>query len=256
MNPPADKKSMTFFIAAALLALLTAFFYLSKGRESQSGKTLSPYFSYSADELKPLAGLKSSEEITPDDLISWEEKAFEMVGQTKSDATLASKFYAYLFTAQRDFAALSSQTQGRFWGDIGVVSREVACLFFSESCSKLLSDEPDRYSKAIADLVLAKIKQRMEQDKKTAQSYEIKEGDPFWKGIGTFKGIDTGSWKTWLVQSGSQFRLSPPAGYGSPEDQKQLQAVKNIFQHLTDKQKKPLPSGPPVPAPRQLPEYG
>jgi hypothetical protein len=240
MNPPADKKSMIFFIAAALLALLTAFFYLSKGCESQSGRTLSPYFSYSAEELKPLAGLKSSAEITPDDLISWEEKAFERVGQTKSDATLASKFYAYLFTAQRDFASLSSQTQGRFWGDIGVVSREVTCLFFPESCSKLLSDEPDRYSKAIADLVLAKVKQRMEQDKKTARSYEIKEGDPFWKGIGTFKGIDTGSWKTWLVQSGSQFRLPPPAGYGSPEDQKQLQAVKDIFQHLTDKQKKAI----------------
>ena len=100
MNPPADKKRMTFFIAAALLALLTAFFYLSKGRESQSGKTLSPYFSYSADELKPLADLQFSEETTPDDLISWEEKAFEMVGQTKSDATLTSKFYAYLWTAR------------------------------------------------------------------------------------------------------------------------------------------------------------
>jgi hypothetical protein len=235
--------------------LLTAF-YFSKGRESQSGKTLSPYFSYSAEELKPLAGLKSSEEITPDDLIAWEEKAFERVGQTKSDATLASKFYAYLFTAQRDFASLSSQTPGEFWGDTGVVSREVTCLLFSGSCSKLLSDEPDRYSKAIADLVLAKIKQRMEQDKKTARSYEIKEGDPFWKGLGAFKGIDTGSWKTWLVQSGSQFRLPPPPGYGTLEDQKQLQAVKDIFQQLTDKQKKPLPSGPPVPAPRQLPEYG
>jgi PAP2 superfamily protein len=58
--------------------------------------------------------------------------------------------------------------------------------------------------------------------------------------IVTFKGIDTGSWKTWLVQSGNQFRLPPPAGYGSPEDQKQLQAVKDIFQHLTDKQKKAI----------------
>ncbi len=240
MHPSADKKRMTFFIAAALLALLMAFFYLRKGREGQSGKTLSPYFSYTADALKPLADLKSSEEITLDDLISWEEKAFEMVGQTKSDAPLASKFYAYLWTAQRDFAALSSQTHGRFWGDIGVVSRQVTCLFFSESCSKLLSDEPDRYTKAIADLVLARIKQRMEQDKKMARSYEIKQGDPFWKGIGTFKGIDTGSWKTWLVQSGSQFRLPPPAGYGSPEDQNQLQAVKTIFQHLTDKQKKAI----------------
>ena len=217
-----------------------AFFYLTKGRESQSGKAVSPYFSYSADELKPLADLKSSDEIAPDELISWEEKAFEIVAQTKSDATLASKFYAYLWTAQRDFASLSSQTPGRFWGDIGAVSREVTCLFFSESCSKLLSDEPDRYSKTIADLVLAKIKQRMEQDKKTAQPYKIKEGDPFWKRIGTFKGIDAGSWKTWLIQSGSQFRLPPPAAYGSPEDQNQLRSVKNTFTSMTDKQKKAI----------------
>lgn len=237
MNPPVDKR-MIFLIAAALLALSTAFFYLSRG--SQSGKTLSPYFSYSADELKPLADLQSSEAITLDDLISWEDKAFEMVGQTKSDATLASKFYAYLWTAQRDFASLSSQTPGEFSGDIGVVSREVACLFFSGSCSKLLSDEPDRYSKAIADLVLAKIRQRMEQDKKTERSYEIKEGDPFWKSIGTFKGIDAGSWKTWLIRSGSQFRLPPPAGYGSPEDQNQLRAVKNALPNMTDKQKKAI----------------
>lgn len=178
--------------------------------------------------------MKSSEEITPDDLTYWEDKAFELVGQTKSDATLASKFYAYLWTAQRDFTSLSSrlssQRQGRFQGDIGVVSREVTCLFFSESCSKLLSDEPDRYSKAIADVVLAKIKQRMEHDKNTAQSYQIKEGDPFWKSIGTFKGIDAGSWKTWLIRSGSQFRFPPPAGYGSAEDQNQLQAVKTPFQ--------------------------
>ena len=184
--------------------------------------------------------MSSSEEITADDLISWEEKAFEAVGQAKSDATLASKFYAYLWTAQRDFVALSSQTQGRFCGDIGVISREVTCLFFSESCPQPMSDGSDRYSEAVADLVLAKITQRMEQDKKTAQSYEIKEGDRFWKSIGTFKGIDAGSWQTWLIRSGSQFRLPPPPGYGSREDQAQLRAVKSTLANITDKQKKAI----------------
>jgi hypothetical protein len=116
MNPPVDKKSMIFFIAAALLALLTAFFYLSKGRESQSGKILSPYFSYSAEELKPLVGLKASEAITPDDVISWEEKAFQMVGQTKSDATAGVQVLCLPFYSPARFRRAVIPKAGKILG--------------------------------------------------------------------------------------------------------------------------------------------
>ena len=76
-------------------------------KSSQSQEPLPTYFTYTTGELGTLRSLKSTLYIKTGHLWQWEEIAFEAVGTAKADATLASKFYAYLFVAQRDAAYLS-----------------------------------------------------------------------------------------------------------------------------------------------------
>src|SRR3990167_10134829 len=65
------------------------------------------YFSYSDEELQSIRSLKSKYTTTSDDLISWQNLAFDLVSSNKSGSSQAAEFYAYLSAAQRDAAYLS-----------------------------------------------------------------------------------------------------------------------------------------------------
>lgn len=232
--------SRRIILGFSVLALVGLGVYLLLRREGSSTiKSLPTYFVYTDEALKPLKDMKSQYKIQAEELWRWEDKAYEIVGKTKTDTTNASKFYAYLFTAQRDAAFLSYQSHaGKFLGSLDPVSAAVSCLFFPDFCSELSKDgKRDVYSDALANAVLTKIKERIEEDQKNTRPYEIKSGAEFWNGKAPFKGLDAGSWKPWLIPSVEPFRLPLPPKEGSPEDEEQFEIVRSIFPTLTDKQK-------------------
>ncbi|MGH2704364.1 MAG: phosphatase PAP2 family protein [Actinomycetota bacterium] len=47
-----------------------------------------------------------------------------------------------------------------------------------------------------------------------------------------------GTWKTWVLTSGAQFRSAPPPAFGSPEHRRQVDAVISTKQQLTEDQKR------------------
>lgn len=230
------KPFLIFIVLVGVIGLVFGWSQLQK-RAPQSQRLLPTYFSYSQKELSSLEKLKSPNSIEVEDLWRWDDVAFETVGATKTDATVASKFYAYLMVAQRDAAYLSRNARGQFKGSIDPVSKQVVCLFFSDSCSKIPVRKQDDYSEALAKVVLAKVQGRIEEDKRTAKPYQLESGDEFWAGKAPFKGLDTGSWKPWLIPSARQFRLPPPPDFNAPEGRKHLEEVKGLFAALTNKQK-------------------
>lgn len=69
------------------------------------------------------------------------------------------------------------------------------------------------------------------------------KGDPFW--IPTPPGFVyppleplAGTWRTWNLRKGSQFRPGPPPTYGSPEFLAEMNEVYAVSQSLTDEQKR------------------
>jgi membrane-associated phospholipid phosphatase len=64
----------------------------------------------------------------------------------------------------------------------------------------------------------------------------VPTGPGFWKGDNPFEPL-MGTWKTWLLTSGSQFRPGPPPAFGSPQFQAELAEVKQLTNTPTPSQR-------------------
>lgn len=205
-----------------------------------STQRLPLYFNYSNSERELLKQLDSTEEITPLSLTKWDNIMFNLVKDNKLGDVYSSRLYAYVYISQRDASFLSKNVKGRFMGSLEPVTAEVLCLFFPDSCSDIrrnLTTVPDEYSKLLAEIVKKKIQVRMQEDQK--QSYLYSEKKPpalYWRGIQPYYGQDTGSWKTWLIESGHQFIAPPPPAYNSPEWKGQINQVKKALKNITPEQ--------------------
>lgn len=205
-----------------------------RGTQSQ----LPTYFSYTDDELKHLEKLSSKEKITVNDLYLWDERAFERVEKTKTGDVVASKFYAYLAVAQRDFANLSHNKTGTYSGNISLISKEVFCQFYPADCQFIFTTGiEDNYSVALTQLILKKVKERILADEKGVKPYEAKIGLEYWNGAEPMIGRETGSWKPWVLTSGDQFRVPPGPAYNSPDFLGQLHMTQNALRNITSDQR-------------------
>lgn len=201
---------------------------------------LPTYFRYEAAELEPLRAVRSQVEIRADDLYEWAERAFLLVSRNTQVTGFdpnTSRLYAYLLVAQHDAANISFNLTGRFRGSIAPVSRDVLCLFFENDCSRIARNgSSDEYSHSLARIVVAKVKARMASDDAQTFAYQRKVGAHYWTGDPMI-GIADGSRKTWLIQSGKQFRVVPPPGLGSPEFKAQLAMVQEARRNVTLKKR-------------------
>src|SRR5207244_4366164 len=64
----------------------------------------------------------------------------------------------------------------------------------------------------------------------------IPTGAGIWNGTNPVEPL-AGSWKPWLMASGSQFRPGPPLAFGSPDYQAQLAEVKRINASVTPEER-------------------
>jgi hypothetical protein len=202
-------------------------------------KMLPTYFAYTQAEKDSLYQLNSKHKITQEELEKWDTIVFDLVKKNKLGDAHASRIYAYLYTAQRDAAYLSYNVKHSFMGSIDAISAKVLCLFFTHDCSNLANSVGhDPYSAELADMVTNKVKARMQEDDTKTKLYPEKPAAFYWAGIRPYFGQDTGSWKTWLIQSGNEFRVPAPPAYDSPEWQHQLQITTTALKNISNEQKK------------------
>jgi hypothetical protein len=200
------------------------------------------YFSYTNEEIAPLLRSNSTKEISTDEIYKWDRLAFDLV----SKGTLVSgfdpntsKLYAYLAVAQRDVAALSFNTKGRFAGSLAPISKEVLCIFVPEECSRInIEEDRDEYSDKLSEIVSAKVRARIAEDNLRLKPYPKKIGREYWDGPEPQIGLADGSSKTWLIRSGDQFRVLPPPAFGSEEFRAELLKTKKALKDLTEEQKR------------------
>lgn len=203
----------------------------------------STYFSYTASDTAKLKTLSSDHSITEQRLRDWDDVILDQIRSFRLGDKDASRLLAYVYVAQRDAAVLSYQTKGHFVGSIGPVTSQVLCLFFQDACDAIKEDiqNTDPYSVALANIVVAKIKDRMAADDKTTKPYPQdakKSGAEYWHGTTPYFGQEVGSWMPWLIMNSHEFRVPPPPAPNDPAWQKQLAATKTALANITEAQKR------------------
>ncbi|RAP35972.1 hypothetical protein B1207_10365 [Legionella quinlivanii] len=207
-------------------------------RVSQS-TFLPTYFQYTDEELASLESLQSAQSMTEASLNKWDKLMFDLIKSNKLGDAPASKIYAYVLTAQRDAAFLSYNAKQEFMGSLDVVTAKVLCLFFKQDCSTIqFQIKTDPYSEKIAELVVSKIIKRMDIDRKMEKLSAEKRGTLYWKGTTPYFGQETGSWKTWVISSPSQYVSKSPPRPDSEEWQSQLKQTQTALKNISPEQTK------------------
>lgn len=236
---PLRGTARSVFALALAAGALVGVVLLFGQRHKQPVPMLPTYFTYDDGAARRLQNIQTARLMSASEARAWEEKAFSLVSEEKVGSVDASKIYAYLLAAQRDAAHLSHNATGAFYGSLAPVSRAVLCVFFTRRCPALGTDaDTDEYSAALAETVLARIEERIARDQAGRAPYAVKTGEAYWKGVGEFVGLDAGSWETWLIARGGEFRAPAPPEYGSPLHIEELGKVNRALAGATEEQKK------------------
>ncbi|STX52069.1 PAP2 superfamily [Legionella busanensis] len=224
-------------LSVSLIIILTGlYFYLSNTKTQQ----LPTYFTYTPEEQASLFQLQSNKLMTTSSLKKWDNLMFDLVKSHKLADAPASKLYAYVTTAQRDAAFLAFNSKHQFIGSLDIVSSEVLCLFFPDSCLniKLTVNNDDRFSRRLSDLVLGKIKQRIAKDRLNERLSPQLAGEGYWAGVKPFFGQEVGSWAPWFISSVKQYLSPNPPKPNDPAWQAQLKQTEKALSSITPEQTK------------------
>ncbi len=139
-------------------------------------------------------------------------------------ASAAEAVLAYLYPGRtKTFAALASTARG-------------APLVAGTTLSSAVA-AGDAIGKAVGAAVVA----RGQSDGSTALwQGKVPTGDGIWKAAPTAIGgpleVMAGTWKPWVLGSGSELRAEPPPAFGSPEWQRDADELVQVVNTLTDEQ--------------------
>lgn len=224
------------------LVLMSAVAYYLLIRPSTQAKVISPFFTYSEEEVASLAKLSSAQRFSSSDILRTDDMLYKLIAKTTQEKTLkeeTSKVYAYILLAERDFAALSYRVSGKPSGSMDYLLTKVFCKFFPSECdSIIMTGEDDVYSKAVGDLVFKKIEARLSEEKAHTKNFSLLTGEQYWGGIQsattTIKGVlDRG----WFLERVDQFRPGPPPAPGSDAFKEEQRLTREILKNVTQEQK-------------------
>lgn len=230
------KKPLILVVVIVLLVVILGTVAFFVWRPKAEPVTVQTYFEYSAEDIDKLKALSSDYVIDVAEVQKWEDKTYELVESHGTVDVDASKIYAYMAVAQMDAAALSQQAHGSYEGTIAPLSKEILCQFYEDSCNLLVASE-DTYSRQLADIISARVKDRIIADGVQTKPYSVQTGADLWDGPAPQIGLSAGNFKPWLVKSSDQFRSIPPPAAGSAEQQAQLKMTKDTLAAATSDQK-------------------
>jgi len=195
---------------------------------------LSPYYTYSADSIHHLKGLNSEETIDIDALAKWDEIADALIEKYPLSDGDDLRVITYLYTAQRDFGALTLRLTGRLNGNLDKVSSKILQLFFLKyHPPEDLSDDP--YSNALSQVILEKYRKRFAEEQKRYKDSYVPHTNNTWEGDHPYYGIAIASFMPWRLKTANQFSPTPPDSDNKPFWDKQVEIVKEQVEQITPK---------------------
>lgn len=237
---PTDKPShRTWLIVAGIVAtacvlvLTLGGYLLLRPNPQPAART---YFTYAEADIAALRDITPSGSMSVAEAQQWEDRAYTMVEEHRTADVDASKIYAYLMLAQMDAATLSFKAHGSFAGSLGLVSKDVLCEFFADTCRDYLANT-DAYAKTLSGIVLTKVKARLAEEAAQNKPVSLRAGSSLWQGPSPQLGIYAPSFKPWFMTKAEQFRAAPPLDPSSTSMKQELQTVKQMLAGATNDQK-------------------
>jgi hypothetical protein len=183
--------------------------YQSLFAENLLPKHLSPYFSYSAQELLLLQRTTPAMKvIQPASLEKWDAPLY-LIMQRKLKDGGGLRCAAYLYAAQRDAAYLTQLASRNYMGTLDPLCLKVIRLFIPDYRPPFVTDTDD-YSENLSKIVFGKIKERFDNEQKNLRDYTIKTGPSYWSEAPPITGQRIGFCVPWLINDIESFRAPAP----------------------------------------------
>jgi len=177
-------------------------------------------YKYPTADLDKLKGLESEGKITPQQLKDWDAKTAEAVKKGELSYVDGVRVYTYLYVAQQEAANLAHNAKGSYAGTLEPVSQGILELFFPSDAD----GTGDPLSKAIAEMVLAKLKARMVREDQLPQGFSPAEKDRALYNVG----LSAGKWIPWHAQPANDYWAAPPMPEHDPRWRGEVMQMKKI----------------------------
>lgn len=190
------------------------------------------FFQYSTEEVMPLQNLQSEHLLTNAELQKWDAIARKAVEEKKLSFYEYTRIFTYLYVAQSDAASLSYRIKGELRGSLDPISNQVLSLFLPDYLLPALLLE-DPYSEALAQVVIAKIKKRINEENALPHILAA----PQEKQKDFFAGVETAKWIPWYAKPSLAYWPPPPPKPDDPIWAQQIIEIKSAQIPMTEEKK-------------------
>ncbi len=194
-------------------------------------------FALSKEEVAELQKTPTEDRITSKELDEWDQKIKDLMKKEPlKKAGGSTRFYAYLYSAQKAFADESFYAAGTYAGNLDAITVAIIQLFYPNYSSDK-EGKKDQYSTLLATALEKQFAERFQEEEEGISSAQMSTDKDDWKGEKDPVGVKRPSMKPWALHSADEFRGSEPPESEHPFWQAQLESVTASVKDATDEQK-------------------
>jgi hypothetical protein len=185
-------------------------------------------FYYSPRDIRRLGCMQSQYVMETEDLRRWDQIAREAIDKNHLTYLEALRIYTYLYVAQAEAASLSCRAKQLFLGSLDPVSNGVLKLLVS-NYEQPSDYREDRYSRALADLVLSRVEWRLYREDQKRQKFSVpaRNRTVYVEGLSLAKRIP------WCISDVAGSGAPNPPPPGDPEWKHQCELIKEAQEPKT-----------------------
>jgi membrane-associated phospholipid phosphatase len=197
-----------------------------------------------AGVLLGAASPRTADAAGPDAVAPWVELEVDAIASHRTNPPRASRALAHLSSAMY----LAAVAGGSSHNDaVAGAASTVLLHFYPDEAARIdvlsrVLAKPDGWAFALGRLVGQVLVGRAQTDGSDAVWTGTPPGPRFWVPTppGFLPPLEplAGSWRTWNLESGRQFRPPPPPAYGSPQFESETNEVYRVWLSLTDEQRR------------------
>lgn len=166
--------------------------------------------------------------MTTQDLKKWDALAEQSTLDHHFDFYQRNRLFTYLYVAQEEAANLSASLKGTYQGSLDPISYKVLSIFLPEV--NIQNRQSDDYSETLANIVLAKIKNRVADENHSQKKFSV---EPNKKEMFS-AGLEVAKWSPWYAYPPEKFWCSPPPSLKDPIWTTGIRDIKNAQAKLNE----------------------